>query len=82
MVSVAVFVMAPFLIYEKARPVERERERDRGGGGKGPAAVPALGGEGGLSPDIANAALAPLSASIGLPLPACLASFGSSLKRP
>ena len=30
MVSVAVFVMAPFLIYEKARPVERERERERG----------------------------------------------------
>ena len=37
-VSVAVFVMAPFLIYEKARLAEREEEEDE----VGPAGAPAL----------------------------------------
>ena len=71
MVSVAVFVMAPFLIYEKARPTAgagrtRVREGGPGRGGHGPSccrSCPWIGGGGGrgggLSPDIANAVLAP-----------------------
>ena len=93
MVSVAVFVMAPFLIYEKARPTAGAgrttvREGGPGRGGHGPSccrSCPWIGGGGGrgggLSPDIANAVLAP--SLLGLPgAGRRAASFGSSLKWP